>query len=321
MFDFLWALSVDQIAILSAGLSAALGTGAVWLGLTERGPSARRARAILDRREDLRRQLRQPKRRDLTVAGVSIAKRVARRMRLLGGAKAKEAQVKLNRAGVRSRDAVPVYLFLKLAAPFAAGALAALLTYGLDLWALSPNGKLLVSAGAVLGGFAAPDLYLKNAADKRRQKMSRALPDALDLLVICTEAGLNLDSALVRVAREIGANSPDLAEELELTAVELGFLADRRQALQNLEARTGIPSVGALVSTLAQAEKYGTPLAQSLRVLAREMRDERLMKAEEKAARLPATLTVPMVVFILPSLFIVLIGPGILRTIDALTNL
>jgi tight adherence protein C len=151
--------------------------------------------------------------------------------------------------------------------------------------------------------------------------MSRSLPDALDLLVICTEAGLNLDSALVRVSREIGANSPELAEELELTAVELGFLSDRRQALQNLEVRTGIQSVGALVSTLAQAEKYGTPLAQSLRVLAREMRDERLMKAEEKAARLPATLTVPMVVFILPSLFIVLIGPGILRTLDALSNL
>lgn len=321
MLDFLAALTADQIAVLSAGLSAALGTGAVWLGLTERGPSARRARAIIDRREDLRRQLREPKRRRAALAGVSVAKQVARRMRLLGGAKAKEAQIKLNRAGVRSRDAVPVFLFMKLAAPFAVGALAALLTYGLDLWGLSETGKLLVSASAVLAGFFAPDLYLKNAADKRRQKMSRALPDALDLLVICTEAGLNLDSALVRVSREIGANSPDLADELELTSVELGFLADRRQALQNLEVRTGIPSVGALVSTLAQAEKYGTPLAQSLRVLAREMRDERLMKAEEKAARLPATLTVPMVVFILPSLFIVLIGPGILRTIDALTNL
>jgi len=321
MLDFLLALNVDQIAILSAGLSGALGTGAVWLGLTDRGPSARRARAIIDRREDLRRQLRRPKRRNLSVAGVSLAKQVARRMRLLGGAKAKDAQIKLNRAGLRSRDAVPVYLFAKLAAPFALGGVAAVLTYGLDVWGLSPNGKLLASVGAVLAGFVAPDLYLKNMADKRRQKMSRALPDALDLLVICTEAGLNLDSALVRVSREIGANSADLAEELELTAVELGFLADRRQALQNLELRTGIPAVGALVSTLAQAEKYGTPLAQSLRVLAREMRDERLMKAEEKAARLPATLTVPMVVFILPSLFIVLIGPGILRTIDALTNL
>jgi len=240
---------------------------------------------------------------------------------LLGGDKARQAQIKLNQAGVRSRDAVPVFLFLKLALPFILGGLVAVLTYGLGLWDLSANGKLMASTGGVLVGFMGPDIYVKNIADKRRHKMSRALPDALDLLVICTEAGLNLDSALVRVAREIGANSRDLADELELTAVELGFLADRRQALQNLEVRTGIRAVGALVSTLAQAERYGTPLAQSLRVLAREMRDERLMKAEEKAARLPATLTVPMVVFILPSLFIVLIGPGVLRTIDALSAL
>ncbi len=321
MIDQLMSLSADALMTLAAGLSAAAGSVAVWIGLTERGPSARRARAIIERREDLRRALRQPTRRGLAETGVGLAKRSVRRMKLLGGSKARQAQVKLNRAGIRSRDAVPVFLFLKVALPFALGGLAALLTFGLGLWDLSSNGKLVACVAMVLLGFAGPDLYVRNAADKRRQTMSRSLPDALDLLVICTEAGLNLDSALVRVSREIGANSPELAEELELTAVELGFLSDRRQALQNLEVRTGIQSVGALVSTLAQAEKYGTPLAQSLRVLAREMRDERLMKAEEKAARLPATLTVPMVVFILPSLFIVLIGPGILRTLDALSNL
>lgn len=321
MFDLIASLNPEALATVAAGVSAAAGAGTVWLGLTERGPSARRARAIIERRTDLRRKLRQPVRRGVAESGVGFAKRAARKLRLLGGEKARDAQIKLNRAGIRSRDAVPVYLMLKLAMPLGLGAVAALLTYGLGLWSLGANGKLIACVGAVLFGFMAPDLYLKNAADKRRQTMSRALPDALDLLVICTEAGLNLDSALVRVAREIGANSPELADELELTSVELGFLSDRRQALQNLEVRTGIQSVGALVSTLAQAEKYGTPLAQSLRVLAREMRDERLMKAEEKAARLPATLTVPMVVFILPSLFIVLIGPAILRTIDALTNL
>lgn len=314
-------LSEEAFAVLAAALSAAAATVVVWSALVERGPSARRAKAIIGRRSELRDELRKSPKRELAKGGVGLAHKVVQRLRLMGGAKAKDAKLKLARAGIRSRDAVVVFLFLKLVLPVSFGALAAFLTYGLGFWSLESNGKLMVSIGAVLAGFIAPDLYVRNASDKRKQEMSRALPDALDLMVICAEAGLNLDSALVRVAREIGANSPELAAELELTAVELGFLSERRQALENLHLRTDLAAVGGLVSTLAQAERYGTPLAQSLRVLAREMRDERLMKAEEKAARLPATLTVPMVTFILPSLFIVLIGPGVLRTIDAMTNL
>jgi tight adherence protein C len=159
---------------------------------------------------------------------------------------------------------------------------------------------------------------VSNLTGKRQLALARALPDSLDLLVICAESGLSLDAALDRVANEIGAASPALAEELSLTSIELGFLPDRRQALLNLNRRTNLPSIRGVVNTLLQTEKYGTPLSQSLRVLANEFRDQRLLKAEEKAARLPATLTVPMIVFILPVLFIVLIGPAVIKVMDNL---
>jgi tight adherence protein C len=148
--------------------------------------------------------------------------------------------------------------------------------------------------------------------------LRKQLPDALDLLVICAEAGLSLDAALTRVARELGGSAPQLADEFGLTSVELGFLPNRRQALLNLAKRTDLASVRGVVNTLVQTERYGTPLAHALRVLAAEFRDERMLKAEEKAARLPATLTVPMILFILPTLFLVLIGPAIIRTLETL---
>jgi tight adherence protein C len=172
--------------------------------------------------------------------------------------------------------------------------------------------------GGVALGFFSPELYVSNQAGKRQKAIQKALPDGLDLLVICAESGLSLDAALDRVANELGAANPELGEELQLTSIELGFLPDRRQALLNLNRRTNLPSVRGVVNTLVQTEKYGTPLSQSLRVLANEFRDQRMLKAEEKAARLPATLTVPMIVFILPTLFIVLIGPAIISVMDNL---
>ena len=172
--------------------------------------------------------------------------------------------------------------------------------------------------GSALLGFYAPDIYLQNAAKKRQQAIQKALPDGLDLLVICAEAGLSLDTALNRVADEIGPSSPELAEELGLTAIELNFLPERRQALANLDRRCDMPAMRGVVSTLTQTEKYGTPLSQSLRVLSGEFREQRMLRAEEKAARLPATLTVPMIVFILPTLFVVLAGPAMLDVYDNL---
>ena len=181
------------------------------------------------------------------------------------------------------------------------------------------TGMVFLLAGAwPVFGFFGPELWVSNRTKKRQLALSKSLPDGLDLLVICAESGLSLDASLDRVANEIGGASPALAEELSLTSIELGFLPERRQALLNLNRRTNLPQVRGVVNTLMQTEKYGTPLSQSLRVLANEFRDQRLLKAEEKAARLPATLTVPMIVFILPVLFIVLIGPAVIKVMDNL---
>jgi len=227
-------------------------------------------------------------------------------------------QDRLAQAGLRSRDAIVVFLFFKTAAPVLAAATVFALLYVVELWELSAQLKPLLVAGAAVLGFFAPELFVGNRIARRKQALQRALPDGLDLLVICAESGLSLDAALDRVAREIGAASPELGEELSLTSIELGFLPDRRQALHNLNRRTALPAIRGVVNTLVQTEKYGTPLSQSLRVLANEFRDARMLRAEEKAARLPATLTVPMIVFILPTLFIVLIGPAILSIMDNL---
>ncbi len=161
--------------------------------------------------------------------------------------------------------------------------------------------------------FFVPDYIIKRQRKMRLQRLSRSLPDGLDLLVICAEAGLSLDAALKRVAGEFITVVPELSEELLLTSVELSFLPDRRQALANLGARVELPAFHGVVATLIQTEKYGTPLAQALRALASEFREHRLLAAEEKAARLPAVLTVPMIIFILPALFIVLAGPAFIQ--------
>lgn len=314
-------MTYDQLLAYAAGLAVLFGVIAIWFATIEREPAAHRLKALKQRRDDLYAAVVTPKKRGLGQQSLGFARRVTKRFQLLSGEHAAKASQKLMQAGFRSRDAVTMYMFAKLVLPAVFGIVTAVALYGFGSGGLEGQLNMLIACGSVLFGFYAPELFVKNLAERRRQVLSRALPDALDLLVITSEAGLNLDSSLARVAREIRLSCPELADELELTSIELGFLPERRQALENFENRTGLPMVRALVSTLAQAEKYGTPLAQSLRVLANEMRDERLMKAEEKAARLPATMTVPMVIFILPSLFIVLIGPAVLRVLDNLKQL
>lgn len=310
-----------HIALVAAA-AAFFSVLTVWRAMLERSPLQKRIGALADRREALKRDLTAAKRRGVQVSrSVGLAKRTVERLKLMRGRTASDAAKKLVQAGFRSNDAVAVYLFAKLCLPLGFGVGAVVAFYMLDLLSLQPQMKLVASCGAILVGFYLPELFIKNVAQRRRQALVKALPDMLDLMVICTEAGSSLDATLGRVAQEIRAQSEEMAEEVELTGIELGFLPDRRQALENFCDRTGIKHIDALVSTLIQTEKYGTPLAQSLRVLARELRDERLMAAEAKAARLPATLMVPMVIFILPVLFIVLIGPGAINIIDGLGSL
>ncbi len=165
-------------------------------------------------------------------------------------------------------------------------------------------------AGTLVGSYKAPDLWLSNKVKKRSDAVRKGLPDALDLLVICAEAGLTVDAAFNRVAKELGKAYPELGDEFGLTAIELGFLNERRQAFENLATRVDLEAVRGVVTTMIQTEKYGTPLASALRVLSAEFRNERMMRAEEKAARLPAIMTVPLILFILPTLFIVILGPA-----------
>ena len=167
-----------------------------------------------------------------------------------------------------------------------------------------------------MAGFYAPNLYLKNRIDKRRASIMQAFPDALDLMLICVEAGMSIEAAITKVSQEMGPSSIDLAEELSLLSAELSYLPDRRVAYENLGKRTNHPGVKAVATAMTQAETYGTPLANALRVMAKENRDLRLSAAEKKAAALPAKLTVPMILFFLPVLFIVILGPAILNVID-----
>ena len=242
-------------------------------------------------------------------------------LKLLKSDQVEKIQLKLARAGFRSKDALIGYLFCKFCLPFIFGGIAVVVVYGTETFDLQPLQKMLVAIGIVVLGAYGPDLFVKNAGQKRQEKIKRALPDALDLMVICAEAGLSLDATLSRVSRELGPSDPEIADELTVTALELGFLPNRRTALKNLAARSDVSVMRGMANTLMQSEKYGTPLANSLRVMSAESRDERMMKAEEKAARLPAMMTVPMIIFILPPLFVVLLGPAALDIADALKNL
>jgi len=178
---------------------------------------------------------------------------------------------------------------------------------------LSGMQRLTAAMGAAVLGYYAPALYLSNVGAKRRESIMQAFPDALDLLLICVEAGMSIEAAFQKVASEIGSSSIELAEELSQTTAELAYLQERRMAYENLSARTGHPGVKSVATALIQAERYGTPLGSALRVMAKENRDMRMSSAEKKAAALPAKLTVPMIVFFLPVLFLVIGGPAVLN--------
>jgi tight adherence protein C len=311
----------ESAIVAMAALSAALAALFVWRALLFRDPLGSRLAGLETRHAALRQGMLAPTRRVRHAQSLNAMRRLVAAMNLLRSREATKAALHLARAGLRSKDALVVFFFLKLALPFLFGALAIVWLYTLEMVNLEPMPRLMAALGLVLIGAWTPDLYVRNAASKRSAAMRKGVPDALDLLVICAEAGQSLDGALKRVAGEIGLFSPPLAEELSLTAIELGLMPDRRVALENLVKRTDLAEIKSVVNALAQTEKYGTPLAQSLRVLAAEYRSNRLMRAEEKAARLPAILTVPMITFILPPLFVVLLGPAVLRVIDQFIRL
>lgn len=314
-------MSVEELLVIMSSLSVLVSVLAVWFAFLHRDVAGQRAHMIAEQRRAMRSSVMGPQRREAHQPSMTIMRNVVEMLRLLRSSQANKVALKLMRAGWRSKDASVRFFFAKFALPFLGGGLALFILYGLEAYAMSEGWKAATALGATLLGAYLPDIVVHNAAQKRRNAIRKSLPDALDLMVICTEAGLSLDATLLRVAEEMQKTAPELSDEFSLTGLELGFLPDRRTAMQNLAKRTDLTVLRGMVGTLLQAERYGTPLAQSLRVLSAESREERAMKAEEKAARLPALMTVPMIIFILPPLFVVLIGPAALRTIDALSGI
>lgn len=311
--------NADFLAAL-CGVAAFTVVVLVWTAFLDNDPLADRLKSVAMRRDEFEAERRKKNARRASLQGKTLIKEIVEKFKLSQGKSLAELRLKLRRAGYQARDAMFVFLFSKLALLGGFGAASFFF-----LFFVSDNHyplalKLFISLTCAVLGWILPDIIVKNMSQKREEVLRKAMPDALDLMVICAEAGLGLDAAFDRVGREIGPSCPELAVEIGLTSVELNFLPDRHAALHGLAERVPIPSVTALVNTLIQTEKYGTPLAQSLRVLSAEMREERMMKAEEKAARLPAILTVPMILFILPPLFVVLIGPAALKVMDVMKH-
>jgi tight adherence protein C len=219
---------------------------------------------------------------------------------------------KLTRAGLRGGAAQTMFYFYRAALPIAFGVLAAAYVLAFST-TMAVHIKLGIVIVAIAAGYYAPNIYLKNLADNRRSKIMEAFPDSLDMMLICVESGMSIEMALQRVGQEIAPASVELAEEFALTTAELSYLPERRMAYENLARRTNHPGVKAVAMALTQAEKYGTPVGQALRVMAKENRELRLSEAEKKAASLPPKLTVPMIVFFLPVLFAVIIGPAMIQ--------
>jgi tight adherence protein C len=285
------------------------------LPLLERRSLGSRMKLVSERREELRikHHAALGKRSTLRTEPVTFMKQTLERLKLSNILESANTRERLVQAGYRGQAPLVTFLFFRFVMPFILFAAALIYLFGVLHLSWHPYQKFLAALGTALLGFYVPDLFLSNRIQRRRESIMRAFPDALDLLLICVEAGMSIEAAFTRVAAEIGSQSVELAEEFGLTTAELSYLPDRRQAFENLAKRCGHSGVKAIAAALNQAEKYGTPLGQALRVCAQESREARMAEAEKKAAALPAKLTVPMIIFFLPCLFVVIMGPAIMK--------
>lgn len=223
-----------------------------------------------------------------------------------------ELRQRLKMAGLRGQAPVTTYLFFRVAMPPTMFTLGLLYCFVLADLSYPPIVKFGIAVIAGFAGYYLPGIFIENMVQKRQQSIKQAFPDSLDMLLICVQSGMSIEAAFGKVSKEVTASSIELAEELSLTTAELSYLQERRQAFENLGKRTGIPGVKGVATALIQAERYGTPVSQALRVMAKENRDIRLSEAEKKAAALPPKLTVPMIVFFLPVLFLIIMGPAVI---------
>jgi tight adherence protein C len=235
---------------------------------------------------------------------------VVNRLRLRERFDNEELRENLKRAGLRGQANIVAFMFFRVAAPIALFLFALFYLFVLYDSGYSASINFLIALGAGFLGYYVPNVFISNRVQKRQSAIKQAWPDALDMLLICVQSGMSVEAGFGKVSREIVMQSIELAEEMSLTTAELSYLQDRRQAYENLAKRTGLPGVKAVMTALVQAERYGTPVGQALRTMAKENREIRQSEAERKAAALPPKLTVPMIVFFLPVLFIVILGPA-----------
>jgi tight adherence protein C len=282
----------------------------------DRDDTAKRLKQVSARRDELRRKAREQIEQGRTSlrgeTKQSVYRQVVEKLNLQKLLEDPNLKKKLIQAGLRGQGPIFGFYFARFAVPIMLFAGTFLYLTFVNDFGLEGFQRLGVVLALTLIGYYAPGIYLSNKASKRRDSIMQAFPDALDLLLICVESGMSIEAAFQKVAGEIGSSSLELAEELSLTTAELAFLQERRLAYENLAARTNHPGVKSVATALVQAERYGTPLGQALRVMAKENRDLRMSAAEKKAAALPAQLTVPMIVFFLPVLFLVIMGPAVI---------
>ncbi len=309
-------LLISGIAAIAAFASVV----AVSLPLLARDRLSLRLKAVSERRTELA---------DLQRAGLSkqinpktlkrqaMMRAVIDRLKLQNMIEAKDLKLRLAQAGWKGKSAPLTYVFAQVALPVLFLVLG-LFYAGVVFSHYPPMTRGLIIVVAMVVGAYLPKVVVTNAAQKRQALLRRAFPDAMDLMVICVDAGLSMEGAMSRVVEEMAQAAPDLVEELGLCSAELAFLGERRLAWENLAERTGLPEIKTLSTTVIQSEKYGTPISQGLKVLAQENREARVANAEKKAAALPAKLTVPMIIFFLPVLFMVIIGPAAIQVIQVM---
>ncbi|HEX4181201.1 MAG TPA: type II secretion system F family protein [Caulobacteraceae bacterium] len=285
-----------------------------------------RMKSVANRREELRRRSREAlAQRGAASSSIrhndtGVYKTIVERLQLSRLLEDPKVVDSLAQAGYRGPRPVTTFYFFRFITPFVFALAVAIYLFGVNGFHLPVATRLCGCVFGLAAGFYAPNVYITNKAAKRRESIVAGFPDSLDLLLICVESGMSIEAALAKVSQEIGASSIDLAEELSLLVAELSYLPDRRLAYEGLAKRTNHPGIKSVSMAMIQAERYGTPLGSALRVMSKENRELRLSAAEKKAAALPAKLTVPMILFFLPVLFVVILGPAIIRVQDTLAH-
>jgi tight adherence protein C len=319
MLDYLInAINTQTLTMVFAAIAAMATVLTLAMPLLSPDSLGRRMKAVAVEREKIRarereRMAQEKQKISLRQSPKQYIQTIVDRFNLTKWVGQEEARLKLVQAGYRGQAPYVTYLFFRMVTPVVAFLFAAVYLFVVLDFNQPVSVKLGLCIAAAYIGMHLPLMLLKSKIQKRQISIKRAFPDTLDLLLICVESGMSIEAALKKVSEEIGSQSVALAEELTLTTAELSYLADRRQAYENLAKRTDLEGVKSVCMALQQAERYGTPLATMLRVMAQENRDMRMSEAEKKAAGLPPKLTVPMILFFLPVLFVVILGPAAIK--------